>query len=441
MRNVLNLLFLMALFLANRASADVVGENCPPKATGNLETLIETVQKSDYLLKRDHKLAINRKRIEELLAKKDIIGVELIVAGESDRSFASRWGHAMLRFVDSDGDWRNDYVISFVLDQTEEEMSTAKALFGGYPIIPETKTFGEFWGYYSKGEARSLDRVIIPTDAKMRKKLLETFKKRSENVETLGSYTFLSNNCAGVLSKLLSDAGFPHQGKSSVPTKMEKWLQKSLMSPYPDIKVTPPKNTLDKVSKILGVSYVDLVYGDNYPDDAYEKLKDKLSEKEKHILYYNVEMLPDSLTRKLAPEIQKSDMSVDEVYGFHPIDKSFYSTCHDVSCVKTKEAAAEKIWSQKDLEKVRESRRENYFHAYYDENAFTFSSDDGEVPDIGHPWFDIDDWHREKDDPRWLNGKKEISKQMRTMILLDPQNRDIYKKECGKKDIQHCLEN
>lgn len=436
------ILLILLIFYFSVASADTVGVDCPPDDNiGNLDQLTEVVKKSEYLIKRDQKLAENSKRIKELLAKNNIIGVELIVAGPMDERFSSRWGHAMLRLVDNDGDWRNDYVISFVLDQDEEDLGIAKSIFGGYPVMPETRTFGAFWEVYAQGEARPLKRVLIPSDKKMIDNLLLNFKERSEDTEKLGSYTFLSNNCAGVLSDLLGDSGFAHDGQTSVPTKMESWLQKSFMSPYPSITVTPPKNTLEKAAKKLGITYNQLEQGEGFPENSFEILTTKLSEKEQQVLYSNVVMLPDELTDKMANKLADSKMSIDHTYGFDPIPLSLYSNCSSSDCIKKNEDSADKIWSKKELDEVREIRRHRYFETFFEEDfASSMVSGDEEVSGIDHPWFDIDEWDRKYRSPKWIKNNKEVSQYMRALIFSDKErNSDIIKKECGKMPADMCL--
>lgn len=424
---------------------DTIGVPCNPNVSRTpLDQLVEVVQKSEYFISRDMKLAINRNRIRDLLNKKDIVGIELVVAGPNEAEVASRWGHAMLRFVDSDNDWRNDYVISFVLDQNEEELNLGKAIFGGYPILPETKTFGEFWSQYVKGEGRPLNRIIMPTTAKMREELLTSFQNRSENPATLGTYTFLNNNCAGALGELLSDAGFPHLGKSSIPTHMEKWLQKSMMSPYPSMTITPPKETLKKASKLLGISYEELLAGENYPADTASLLEKKLDTKEQLVFYYQVDLIPSEVSNSMASKLSATNINIDDVYGLSSIAPEFYGVCRSVDCVKKNESLALNHWDKKELDKIKETRREIYFENYYEQTVesriFGYSDTQGDAPSITHPRFDLDLWKKKKKNPSWLKKNDEIADYMRLLVLTDlDHNKDLLQKECGEKIISNCL--
>src|SRR3989338_11647560 len=60
-------------------------------------------------------LAQNKKNVTRLeQTRNQIVGLELIIAAASKRAAFSRWGHVLVRFVDNDSDWTNDFVLSFV---------------------------------------------------------------------------------------------------------------------------------------------------------------------------------------------------------------------------------------------------------------------------------------------------------------------------------------
>ena len=43
----------------------------------------------------------------------EIVGLELLVAEPNDTNTSEKFGHTLLRFIDGDGKWYNDAVLSF----------------------------------------------------------------------------------------------------------------------------------------------------------------------------------------------------------------------------------------------------------------------------------------------------------------------------------------
>lgn len=318
-----------------------------------LDKLSELAGKAQYLIERDIRIEKNKENLNKLMNEKATSGVEIIVAGATkDQGIASRWGHAMIRFLDDDDDWRNDYVVSFVLDQNEEELSYGKAIFGGYPIYPETKTLGEFWGQYVKGEARPLHRTLIPTDDKLRENILARLKDKTDAPEKLGTYKFTSRNCASVLGDLLSEAGIQQKKKTNIPTKLQDSLSQSLVAPFPALTVKAPKQQLLEAAKELKISYEELMSGEKYPDNASEKLLKKYSPEELATIYHHVDFLPADVSDKIGSVIkEKNTTDLDSLYGFNKVPKSLYQICNDETCAREQVANAKKIWGENRVKK------------------------------------------------------------------------------------------
>ena len=202
------------------------------------------------------------------------MALELIIASSTKKSIESRWGHALMRFVDNFGEPENDLVLGYIA-YVNTKIHYLKGLSGKYlTLMPQLLSLRTVHKNYTYGQNRSLERYIISSDKNFRKKLiknltveikrisksLETnFKLNSikakhlaikkaklfkgkavrvigENKKTIGflvkrnkkildviptslkiikkyrssKYTFLKNNCAGALIKLLKNSGLNH---------------------------------------------------------------------------------------------------------------------------------------------------------------------------------------------------------------------------------------
>lgn len=104
----------------------------------------------------------NLKRLNERYQKSQIVGLELIIADASDIRVESRYGHAMLRFVDTSRSSNNDITLGFVADLENSSTNYVKGIIGSYPVFPILRTLGDFVEQYIKGEERALKRYIIP---------------------------------------------------------------------------------------------------------------------------------------------------------------------------------------------------------------------------------------------------------------------------------------
>lgn len=156
----------------------------------------------------------NFKRLLKRVAKDQIIGLELVIAAAEKSQVESRFGHTMLRFVDSYGVAGDDIVLSFVADLDSSKLSARRGIFGGYSIYPLLKTFRMFNREYIKQNDRSLERHVIPSTKQMRLDLINTLKKswdelviNQENLDkTQSKKAFVKANEKG--EKILKDKGF-----------------------------------------------------------------------------------------------------------------------------------------------------------------------------------------------------------------------------------------
>ncbi|MBT3586779.1 MAG: DUF4105 domain-containing protein, partial [Halobacteriovoraceae bacterium] len=115
-------------------------------------------------------------RLEKRFLAGKIIGLEILIAQASSRRVESRFGHALLRFVDSVPGSGNDIVLGFVADVPSQKLSYLRGLFGGYGLYPVLKGLRSFTRDYLKNEERPLERIILPSSLIQRAKLFAILK-------------------------------------------------------------------------------------------------------------------------------------------------------------------------------------------------------------------------------------------------------------------------
>lgn len=306
----------------------------------------------------------------------EIVGVEVIIAAGTDSAVYSKWGHALLRFVDNDGIWSNDITLNFVALVNTPKLSLFKGVTGGYEVLPEIKTLYDFWLQYVQTEDRSLERYIIPTTPELVKKLLATLKSWREDSSKLGNYKFIGNNCVGVLSKLLSESGIiPSHKKAIVPTNFGTKLDEMFLSPFEKLVVKSPFYILPKVANLLDISPDELLNGTSWPNDATEKLFANLSNDELMFLYQSVPLLPDDVSSAILKKINDKTNSKNfkSFLGFAPVPETLYHMCFDKTCANQIFKAERKLWGAKNSLERRSKRITTFFQS--NEKSLKINSD------------------------------------------------------------------
>ncbi len=257
---------------------------------------------------------INQEKIKILEANRHRYkGVEIIVADKAE-SAASRFGHAMLRLIDDDGTWSNDAVISFTALSYEENYNLRRSIFGGYAISPQVMTLHEYWSMYTKDEERDLRRFVVTLPPAQINKLLDTLFKYIREPELLDDYTFLKNNCIGVITKIMVEAGITKKKSAlKIPTNIDKWLMKNELALYPEFTMKNHKATANKAK--------------NY--DLNEISKDELIQiftpQELHYLVLNDNSLKEKTVDFLVAYLRKQDVSINGTFNFDPIPQKLYT--------------------------------------------------------------------------------------------------------------------
>ena len=284
-------------------------------------TLFSTVAVAkDYSELVEEYVKMNAEKIEVIAnQKKNIKGVEIIVADKAD-SLASRFGHGLLRLIDDDPYWVNDVVISFSALSYEESYSMRKSIVGSYSITPQVMNLHEYWGLYTKKEERDLKRYVINLNPKQLNDFLDTLFTHIRNPELLDKYTFLSNNCIGVITKLFVEAGVTKKKSiAKVPTAVGSWVEENELSLYPEF-----------IMKNFNSIHARLETFNNLSNQTVLK---EFSTTELSYIYLNYPELSEEKSDFIASVIKGKMKNIDEAFSFNPIHSSLYTKCSSEACL------------------------------------------------------------------------------------------------------------
>lgn len=311
--------------------------------------------------------ASNQKYLEELVANEEnIVGIEVIIAAGSDNEAYSKWGHAMLRFIDNDKDFSNDLVLSLAAWVNTPVLDKWKGLKGDYPMSVSIRPLGEFWKEYLTGEKRPLNRFIIPTNNKLRKNLISTIQNwatTEEGKKELGSYTFLSNNCAGALSHLLAKSGFPTNFfQAKIPTHFEGWLNKSLLSPFQKLTVGNNVALINELKTVLNIQEEDLYRGVNWPADSFNIINDHFNDLQIKKIMLEIPRMPGFVMRPLVKihNYRNGGARLEDVENFTYVPSELYEICDTAACALTHLELEAKVWSKDEVTLAKKSRIKVY---------------------------------------------------------------------------------
>lgn len=244
--------------------------------------------------------------------KHRIKGVEIIIADKAE-AMASRFGHGMLRLVDDDNTWVNDPVISFSALSFDENYSLGKSIFGGYGVTPQVMSFFEFWNMYTEKEERDLKRYVINLNEDQLQSFLTVLFKYLHNPALIDKYTFMSNNCIGVITKMFVEAKLTKKKSTSkIPVNVGPWIEKNGLSFYPEFVM---KNNSGIKSKMATVDINGMSETDLTETFSYEELK---------YIVYNFAELSEEKTDFIAALIRNKGQNLDDTYSFNPVHYSLY---------------------------------------------------------------------------------------------------------------------
>ncbi len=313
--------------------------------------------------KQEEAKTSNQKYLEELVSNEEnIIGIEVIVAAGSDNEAYSRWGHAMLRFIDNDKDFSNDLVLSLAAWVSTPVIDNWKGLKGDYPMSVSIRPLGEFWKEYLTGEKRPLNRFIIPTNSRLRKNLISkvfSWATTEEGKKELGNYTFLSNNCAGALSHLFTTSGFPtNYFQAKIPTHFESWLNKALLSPFQKLVVGNNVALINELKTLLNVSEEDLYRGVNWPSDSFNMINNHFSDIQIKKIMLEIPRMPGSVMRALVKihNYRNGGARLEDVESFTYVPEALYEICETAACTNSNLEIEAKVWSATEVKLAHKNR-------------------------------------------------------------------------------------
>lgn len=279
-----------------------------------LTCFIQIADAKDFSDLVDQYVKINQEKIKIIDANRHRIkGVEIIIADKAD-SLASRFGHGMLRLIDDDSTWVNDAVISFSALSYEENYSLRRSLLGGYTILPQVMTMFEYWNMYTKDEERDLKRYVINLDQKSLNQLLNTLFKYLEDPKKLDNYTFLSNNCIAVITKIFVEAGITKSKKiRKIPTSIGPWIERNELTRYPEFVMKNYKSVNEKAQAL------------NINKLSKEEMLEHFTALELNYIYLNNNELSEEKVDFLAAYLKTQALDLNQTYSFNPIAQSLYS--------------------------------------------------------------------------------------------------------------------
>jgi len=321
--------------------------------------------------------------LQNLLSKKDnIIGIELVIA-DKGQAAGSQWGHALLHFVDNDKDPFNNIVMGFVAEVDDEKLSTFKGITGGYKVMTELKTLGEYWNQYVALEERALNRYVIPTSGNSRKELIKVTEEFFKNRERLGNYFFLGNNCATVMFDFLSqvsalkrfklvvsDNHRENRGRRidkiqeisspNIPVSLPEYFAENALTYLPNLPMNNAVALHQQLVDLLKVdSYQDLLLG-RWPKDNEKTIKiieDNFKAKEIIRLLLEVINTPLEVRKKLARKysFRTTNLTYEDVTGILQIPEMLYQTCEKASCLDDVNFDASKLWSNGEINQAQKN--------------------------------------------------------------------------------------
>lgn len=249
-----------------------------------------------------------------------------------------------------------------IIELESNSLSSATTAAKEYFETDKIKIFEKFSkdlvpsGYYAIS-IKNFEDIKVLKKAKV-ELAIKNLEIKSAASEELGKYTFFSNNCAGAVIKFLDKSNFPSKRtigiQGRVPVKLNKWMSRSLLVPYPP-KVINGANKLEKkVARILGFSEKEyLSY--RFPIHQWKIISKYISNDEKFLFYdlYNHILSPDYLLL-IRSEIEAlSAPDYSQIYGLEELPEEFYSLCTNMQCAREVLSNVRYFWSKKEIKKTK----------------------------------------------------------------------------------------
>lgn len=227
----------------------------------------------------------------------DIIGIEYLFAAPNGGAVYSRFGHALLRLVNPKQSAEKNLVISIGAAVDENNINYVKGLIGGYKLALGLMTLEQAAIQYNLGTNQNIDRYIVALRSSDLKSFLNHLDLWLKNPSEMGDYTFLSNNCAGALSRLFKDAGIDVD-HTSMPGQLSVELNRDGLSPFPPLRMSSAALTWMPVESALGITQKEWEETRSLSTEQIQKiLKDAGPVALARVLYRNLNLNRDTQAR------------------------------------------------------------------------------------------------------------------------------------------------
>lgn len=301
----------------------------------------------------------SQKILKTLLNRPEKLGIELLVGGPSVGRPEGALGHLAIRIVDHDlQSPLMDPVFEVNGIYTSQTAQIWPGLTGKYPLALKSGSYLEFLTRYQTGVARVVERIIIPTNPEIRKKILSELFRFATIGPRKEGYRFHSNNCMTVIMDILQEAGLDVDriGKldGAIPIRAKIFTNRSLVSPYPTINTASNQESFYFIKNNLKERYkVSIDFA------SFEQLKEvtaNLSAGQLYSLYTSDELNPwpnlvsaVSFNLKQLKAKSPEDLEASKISNSEHLPEPFYNS--DFECGSHSEIRSnlEKFWTTKEI--------------------------------------------------------------------------------------------
>ncbi|WP_290730377.1 DUF4105 domain-containing protein [Halobacteriovorax sp. JY17] len=187
---------------------------------------------------------------------------------------------------------------------------------------------------------------------------IKNLEIKSAASEDLGKYTFFSNNCAGAVIKFLKKANFPHKRvvgiQGRVPVKLNKWMSRSLLVPYPSKIIEGAQKLNHKIARILGFSDKDFI-SYTFPIHQWKIISKYISDSDKFLFFdlYD-QVISTEYSNLVRSEIEPLKApKYHQIYGLEILSPKLYQLCSSKKCALEIESELKRTWSKKEIKEVK----------------------------------------------------------------------------------------
>lgn len=261
-----------------------------------------------------------------------------------------------LELINTLNKWWNELVLTQkTLDKEQSEKAKKKALKKANKIMGERKF--DLVALQSEEAGLIYAWTIVETVGEDKKiHYVEPVKLKVAFSENFGKYKFLSNNCAGALTKFLKKVKFPSRGSllwaGRVPVKIPIYFEKSLLNPLPKVTIPGLRALKEKLKLLLSLNDDGLDDSKKWPNDSLTILDSKLSVLEKMKVLDAISSIPRSVSKSLRSSLPpyRERPRYDQVYGLTTLQSNLYGVCSDDPCALEFNKSARAQWSEKEIQ-------------------------------------------------------------------------------------------